>query len=262
MPSNLATDAPMLDSQRQVPCSVSVLIPAYNEEAHLSTTMSSVHESFTTLGSASTAYEIIVCDNNSTDRTSQIAAANGARVVFEPHNQIAKARNTAARQAKYEWLIFLDADTLLNPALLKATLEVFRRGDVCGGGTLVRFDQPLFDDLTNSLLLSCWNGISSSLSIAAGSYVFCRRAAWEDVGGFEEGVYAGEEIYFSRKLKRWGRERRQRFVVLSATPIITSARKIQWYGKRELLLKMLMMIRPGAIRNREACDLWYKRPHG
>lgn len=252
----------MPDSQRPVQCSVSVLIPAYNEEALLGETLESVHGSFVALGLKSTAYEIIVCDNNSTDHTPQIAAAHGATVVFEPHNQIAKARNAAASQAKHEWLIFLDADTRLNPALLNATLEVLGLGDVCGGGALVQFDQPLYNDRANAFLLSCWNGISSSLSIAAGSYVFCRRAAWQDVGGFEEGVYAAEEIYFSRRLKRWGRERRQRFVVLTATPIVTSSRKIQWYGKRELFLKMVSMIRPGAIRSREACDLWYKRPPG
>src|SRR5438876_11028275 len=55
--------------------------------------------------------ELIVCDNNSDDRTAQIARAAGARVVFEPVNQIARARNTGAAHAAGEWLIFIDADS-------------------------------------------------------------------------------------------------------------------------------------------------------
>src|SRR5436189_280616 len=86
---------------------VSVLIPAYNEEAFLARVIESVHHSFAATPDHS--YEIIVCDNASTDKTAEIAAAHGARVVFEPHNQIAKARNTAAKAARGTWLIFLDA---------------------------------------------------------------------------------------------------------------------------------------------------------
>ncbi|MGV3533993.1 MAG: glycosyltransferase family 2 protein [Chthoniobacteraceae bacterium] len=207
---------------------MSVLIPAYNEELLLGETLNSVHASFAALGIARSDYEIIVCDNNSTDGTARVAEAHGAQVVFEPHNQISKARNAAAARAQHPWLIFLDADTVLNLALLRATLDAFASGQVCGGGSLVQFDRPLYNDFANALLLACWNKISAGLTLAAGSYIFCLRSAWEDIGGFEEGVYAGEEIYFSRKVKSWGRKRRLRFVVLSETPIVTPARKIQW----------------------------------
>src|SRR2546427_11185726 len=54
--------------------------------------------------------ELIVCDNNSDDRTAQIARAAGARGVFEPVNQIARARNTGAAHAAGDCLIFIDAD--------------------------------------------------------------------------------------------------------------------------------------------------------
>ena len=55
--------------------------------------------------------ELIVCDNNSTDRTAEIARNAGARVVFEPVNQIARARNRGAAAATGDWLIFVDADS-------------------------------------------------------------------------------------------------------------------------------------------------------
>src|SRR3954462_12938509 len=122
-----------------MPPRISVLIPAFNEEEHLPRTLACVRESFEAVGES--AYEIVVCDNDSTDATAAIAERLGARVVFEPHNQIARARNTAAERSVGEWLIFLDADTSLNAGALRATLRFLESGGVCGGGSLLRFDQ-------------------------------------------------------------------------------------------------------------------------
>src|SRR2546428_7859476 len=82
--------------------------------------------------------ELVVCDNNSTDRTAQIARAAGARVVSEPLNQISRARNTGAREAQGRFLIFVDADTHLAPEPLHEALARLGFGTVCGGvATLV-----------------------------------------------------------------------------------------------------------------------------
>ena len=236
---------------------VSVLIPAYNEESLLPAVIDRVRASFAAIGFAP--YEIVVCDNNSTDATAAVARARGVRVVHEPHNQISRARNTAARAAVGRWLVFLDADTLLSPELLRATLACFEGGKIVGGGAALIFDIARIGPFATGMT-AVWNRISASFGLAAGSYVFCYRQAWEEVGGFDEDVYAGEEIYFSRKLKRWGRARGMRFRILRDTPVITSARKVEWYGQWQLLGRCLMMMRPGAVRSREACALWYTRP--
>ena len=214
-------------------------------------------ESFATAGV--TNYEVIVCDNNSTDRTASVAQAQGVQVVFEPHNQIARARNAAAERARGEWLIFLDADTLLNAELLMATVKAIHAGGLCGGGSVIAFDRAEIGAAAG-LLLRTWNRISATLNLAAGSYLFCLRAAWEGAGGFDHAIYAGEELYFSRAVKRWGRQRSLRFRVLSDTPIRTSARKMDWYGQWELLRHMLLLVIPGAHRRRGSCGLWYERP--
>ncbi len=236
---------------------LSLLIPAYNEERLLPGVIDRVRASFEAVGFA--AYEVIVCDNNSTDATAEVALARGARVVHEPHNQISRARNTAARAALGKWLVFLDADTLLSPELLRATIDCFEGGKVVGGGAAIAFDA---DKLTPSAvrMLASWNWISRTFGLAAGSYVFCLRQAWEEVGGFAEEVYAGEEIYFSRRLKRWGRARGLGFRILRDTPVVTSARKMEWYGQWQLLGRCVMMMRPGAVKSRAACSLWYTRP--
>ncbi len=236
---------------------LSVLIPAYNEERLLAGVLDRVRTCFEAVGFP--AYEVVVCDNNSTDATAEVARAQGVRVVHEPHNQISRARNTAARAARGRWLIFLDADTLLSPELLRATLACFEGGKICGGGAALTFDIAKIGPFATAMT-ALWNWISAVFGLAAGSYVFCSRQAWEEVGGFDESVYAGEEIYFSRALKRWGRSRGMRFRILRETPVVTSARKVEWYGQWQLLGRCLLMMRPGAVRRREACSLWYSRP--
>jgi glycosyltransferase involved in cell wall biosynthesis len=235
---------------------ISVLIPAFNEEALIAQTIESVQQSFAQAGQSG--FEIIVCDNNSTDRTSEVAQSKGARVVFEPHNQISRARNAAARHAQGEWLIFLDGDTVLPPELLQNTIETMGSGSVGAGGALVIFDRT-FSGLAVRGLILFWNTISKYLRLAAGSYIFCKRQAWIETGGFDETVYAGEELFFSHKLKRWGRKRGLDFRILS-TPVKTSSRKLQWYGPWQLLQRTLALARPGAMKRRENCGLWYSRP--
>ena len=66
----------------------------------------------------------------------------GVQVVFEPINQISRARNTGAASASGKYFIFLDADTILSVELLQLVLAKLTSGTCCGGGALVAFDQP------------------------------------------------------------------------------------------------------------------------
>ena len=75
---------------------ISVIVPAFNEEKLLAQTLGHLKEAIRVFERLGCAAQLIVCDNNSTDQTSQIARDGGAEVVFEPINQIARARNTGA----------------------------------------------------------------------------------------------------------------------------------------------------------------------
>lgn len=116
------------------------MIPAHNEEAYLPVTLASMHRAMSEL--ATHRGEIVVTDNDSTDRTSEVATDGGARVVFEEHRQIARARNAGGYFALGRYLIFLDADTCIDAALLRSTLAELDGGEVCGGGTLMQFGRP------------------------------------------------------------------------------------------------------------------------
>lgn len=240
-------------------CFLSVLIPAYNEEGHIGRAVASVKASLA--AAAVSDYEIVVCDNNSSDATGKLAGEAGARVVFEPHNQIARARNAAARAAKGGWFIFMDADSELSSALIEATLLRIRNQGTGAGGALVDFDRKGLPWHVEGGL-RFWNAISRTIGWAAGSYLFCRREGWEETGGFDEDWYAAEEIVFSRSLKRWCRKRALRFEIITESRLRTSARKIDSYSFWRLLGLLGGLARPGALKSRTRCRYWYQRNSG
>jgi glycosyltransferase involved in cell wall biosynthesis len=232
----------------------SVVIPCYNEEAFLPATLAAARAAMQAMPQRG---EIVVTDNDSTDASAEIARAAGAQVVFEEHRQISRARNVGAHAARGRYLIFVDADTLISPELLRATLAALELGTVCGGGTAVTLDLEL--GRLARLSVAGWNFMARSVGLACGAYFYCLRDAFVAVGGFPENVYATEEIWLSRALQRYGRSRGLAFRILRE-PIVTSARKLRWYGARGVGRAMLRLMRPSALRSREACALWYARP--
>lgn len=234
----------------------SIIIPAYNEEKWLTRTLPYLKMAMDTLDVSG---EVIVVDNNSTDGTARIARRHNARIVFEPVNQISRARNTGASIAKGRYFIFLDADTYLAPVLLKSAWQHLSGGRCCGGGCLVDFDKPI--SLFSRKILDLWNWISITFGFAAGCFIYCRRDGFEAIGGFSEKVYASEEIWFSRELKSWGNTRNLVFQMISAHRIITSSRKLDWFSPIELALSGLVLtIFPFSVRFRRLCSHWYYRP--
>lgn len=219
---------------------VSVVIPAYNEEKLLGACIDSVRAAFAAQPGAP-GHEIVVCDNNSTDGTSALAAARGIRTVFEPLNRIAGARNRGAAAASGDWLLFIDADSRLSPATLAETLRVMNAGGCCGGGALVAFDPP--PPAWGAALTWLWNFLSVTFKLAAGSYIFCRRDAFVAVGGFSPWLYAAEEIELSGALKRWGAARGLGFAILASARHTSSARKFRMYSFREFLVEGFSFLR-------------------
>ncbi len=234
----------------------SIIIPAYNEEDYLPATLTALHEAMQQLDLSG---EIIVVDNNSRDRTPEIASAHGAKVTFEEINQISRARNTGARAAKGRYLIFVDADTLVPDALLQQALANLESGQIIGGGASLVGDIPLHFSM--QWLLNLWNFISVHSRIAAGSFIYCHRDDFEIIGRFSEAVYASEEIWLSGKLKRLGHKKGQSFCIIKQPPVLTSMRKMQWYSPlRIYLFMMLLAVFPFLVRIKSLCSLWYRRP--
>ncbi|PTR16385.1 glycosyl transferase family 2 [Nitrosospira sp. Nsp2] len=114
---------------------LSIIIPAFNEERMIVRCLESIYISLDANHNPGFTSEIIVVDNNSTDGTAHLARAAGARVVFEPINQIGRARNAGAAEAQGEWLMFIDADSILSPGLLSEILRLIEDGNSVGCGS-------------------------------------------------------------------------------------------------------------------------------
>jgi glycosyltransferase involved in cell wall biosynthesis len=226
---------------------ISFIVPAYNEEQFLGRTLDAIHTAVRAVGEP---FEVVVADDASTDRTAAIAGEHGARVVPVRHRQIAATRNAGARAATGDVLFFVDADTVVTEAAVRAALAALRAGAV-GGGSAFRFDGRL--PLYGRVLAAVTGPLYRLLGLASGCFLFCTRAAFQAAGGFDETLYGAEEAVMSRALHRVGR-----FVVLREA-VTTSGRKLRAHSAREVLglLARLALTGPRAVRQRHGLELWY-----
>ncbi|MEM9347491.1 MAG: glycosyltransferase [Planctomycetota bacterium] len=232
----------------------SIVVPAYNESQQLPRTLPAILEA---IGRVEARGELIVVDNNSKDDTAQVAEQHGATVVFEPVNMIAKARNAGAKAATGRSLIFIDADTTPSAELINAALDELAKPDCVGGGARIELDPP--PPWLTRRFAGLWNIASRLLGYPAGCFVYCRGDAFDAVEGFSENVYASEEIWLARRLKRWGRAQPTRMKMrVLPVPVVTSSRKMDNPVKMYSML-LLMFVFPFAVKFKGLCGYWYKR---
>jgi glycosyltransferase involved in cell wall biosynthesis len=226
---------------------ISFVVPAYNEAGLIGQTLDALHSAAQMAGEP---WEVIVVDDGSTDLTGAISEKRGARVISVNVRQIAAARNAGARQSKGDKLIFVDADTLINETVIRAAVEALNTGAV-GGGSAVSFDGrvPRYAQLMQPILVR----IFRAAGLACGCFLFCSRQAFESTGGFDEQLFASEEIAMSQALKREGR-----FVVLRES-VTTSGRKLRMYSGLQVLRLFagFVIAGPSALKKREGLDVWY-----
>ena len=235
---------------------ISIIVPAFNEERLLQGTLRQVYQAAAAFSDRGWRTELVVCDNNSTDRTAEIARAAGAKVVFEEFNQIGRARNTGAGAASGDWLLFVDADSHPTRELFAAVGEQISSGCCLAGSSTVRFERHY---RFAGLFVHLWNGFSRIFKLMAGSFIFCDRAAFRELGGFSLEHFVAEELELSRRLKQLARHRSKKIVILYKHPLLTSGRKIDLYTPLEhvrFLLKTAWT-RGKNMASREECFTWY-----
>jgi glycosyltransferase involved in cell wall biosynthesis len=225
---------------------LSFVVPAHNESQLIAGTVRRLREAG---DHAAVPYEVVVVDDASSDDTADLAARAGARVVAASVRQIAAARNAGARAARGEWLMFVDADTWVSGSTVLAALDAMSAG-AAGGGARVRFDGPVPFYVRPGVAATF--GAFRLLNWTVGCFMFCRRDAFDRIGGFDERLFAAEEVAFSRGIKRVGR------LALVEPAVVTSARKFRTHSLREWLrmgFGALHLAR--AVRSRQRLSLWY-----
>jgi glycosyltransferase involved in cell wall biosynthesis len=204
------------------PPQVSVIVPARNEEASLADCLQSL------TAQSGVAFEIIVVDDHSTDRTREIAACcPGVRLIEAgplPDGWTGKnnAVTTGARQARGEWLLFTDADTIHLPGSLAAALKEAQEN----GAELLSYSPEqiavtfwematlpvVFAELARQYSPSKVSDPASPIAAANGQYILIRRDTYDAVGG--HAAIAGnilEDVALARAVKSSGRKIRFRY---------------------------------------------------
>lgn len=177
---------------------LSIVIPTYNEEGFLPLILRNLErQTFRD-------FEVIVADAHSTDRTREIAAAAGCRVV--DGGLPAPGRNRGAAAAKGDVLLFLDADVeLSNEHFLGDVLAQLDTRHLDVATCLV---EPMSDKFIDRVSHDFYNGYISAmerfLPHAHGPCMMARRSAHDAINGFDERVLLGEDHDYAQRAVRVG----------------------------------------------------------
>ena len=182
---------------------ISVIIPAYNEERYLGATIDSIQTASKLLiGQEHLGVELIVVDNNSEDGTAVVARDHGAIVVQELVQGISRARNAGARHASGEILVFIDADVIVPDSLFVSINDAMSDPKCVGGGADVEY-RPRRRVVR--AYLRTWRVLSRMTDMIQGATQFCRKSVFEEVGGYDETAWIGEDVDFFWALKRFAK---------------------------------------------------------
>lgn len=184
---------------------ISLVIPAYNEEAYLGGCLDSV------IASGGRFHEIIVIDNASTDGTAAVAAARaGVRVVREPQKGLLAARQRGFLESTGDAVAYIDADTRMPKGWWeRAHQALSTRPEVVGlSGPARYWDAKPWQ---RAFLAASWR-LSAPLAYRLVGYMIyganfvVRRSALEAIGGFNRAIeFYGEDTDLAQRLSRQGK---------------------------------------------------------
>lgn len=184
--------------------SISVVIPAYNEEKYIEKVLQSL--TFQTYKD----FEVIIVDNNSSDSTGKIARKYGARVIFQKKRGLPLARQTGFMIAKGDIIVSTDADVVVQPDWLKKIKKEFdANSNLVGYGGMYRlYSGPVTSRIAvehGMYYLYSLGRIFSKGWVLIGPNFAVRRDAFLKVGGFNTTLLQGEDIDISQKLQKVGK---------------------------------------------------------
>ena len=177
-------------------------------------------------------------------------------MVHEPVQGIARARNAGAGHADGDLLVFVDADVVLPDTLLNE-IHAAMSDPACVGGAVDveyrpkrRFIRPYLD---------AWRLLSRLMGIAQGATQFCRKSVFEEVGGYDEKVWIGEDADFFWALKKLAKRTGRTVRFIEDPRVQASSRRFDKWP----LWKILVWTNPVFIalfrRRRAFWSGWYSR---
>jgi glycosyltransferase involved in cell wall biosynthesis len=209
---------------------LSIVIPTYNEEEYLPFLLRSIQ------GQTYTDYEVIVADSpRTTDKTREIAAAFGARVV--DGGMVADGRNNGAAAAKGENLLFLDADVVLpDPWFLQMTVAEFEKRTFGAATCKVH---PLSEKKIDKVMHEAFNFFmhvtQETVPHAPGFCIFARKSTHDKIGGFDPTIKLAEDHDYVNRIGKVSK-----FGLLKTYKIPVSVRRFDRDGRLNIAVKYLL----------------------
>lgn len=155
---------------------VSIIVPCYNYAKYLKECIGSIrNQTYKDI-------EIIVVSDGSPDNTVEVCKELGVKCIEKPNGGLSSARNAGIREATGEWIMCLDADDKLTPAAIEEHVKLMD-DDSIAQCALMEFGKS-YQVFTPREGATVYHVLQSNT-------VFCNtmfpKAAWEKVGGFDEG---------------------------------------------------------------------------
>lgn len=212
---------------------ISVVIPAYNEALMLPLCLQAV-TSQDYMGEV----EVIVVDNCSTDATAKIARSFNAKVIKETKRGVVYARIAGFKAAKHEIIASTDADTIVPYDWLIQIEKALRNKKYAGVvGTYTLYNVNTLSKKIVKLLVPVFRTGDRLLGAHfAGANFAVRKAAYEEIGGFDTKFVTGEDLDLSYRLRKKG----YKLKVAYHIKVLTSARRLNegfWYTFINYILK-------------------------
>lgn len=207
---------------------LSIIIPVLNEEKSLPILLASIKsQDFTD-------YEIIVADSNSTDQTREVAESFGCKITTGGPPAI--GRNSGAKEAQGQYLLFLDADVFLPRDFLEkiiAEAEV-KQIDAASCGVV-----PLSDKNIDLLLHSAANAYISVTQYfyphAPGCCILVKKTMHNKIGGFNEKLKLAEDHNYVSRIQKIGE-----FKILKNVKVFISVRRFESDGRFNVSAKYVL----------------------
>ncbi|MGB9695094.1 MAG: glycosyltransferase [Caldisericaceae bacterium] len=219
----------------------SIVIPAHNEEKYIANTL----EHLRSVDYPKDKFEVIVVENGSTDRTKLISESfDFAKVYSLEESGVSKAKNFGSSfvSKKSEWIVFLDADTILKRDFLNELNRVILyNSDVVNIATSLR---PLSDSFKAHAWFGFYN-FGRFVSRSSMSIQIVRTDVFNEIK-FDEELTFNEDKTLIKQSKKYGR-----FVFLWTDNVYTSTRRFDAVGwTRQFILWVWWNIIPLRIRRK------------
>jgi glycosyltransferase involved in cell wall biosynthesis len=171
---------------------VSIVIPAHNEEQFIEVCIKSIFGQCTSFNINP---EVIVVLNRCTDRTGEIAARLGAKLINGDSRNLAKISNAGIKNAKGDIIITIDADSIITKEYLSEFISNIESGKFARGGTHVEFDRKSLGIIATKMILDLYVTLSG---LSCGAFWFYKKY-YKDINGFNEQLHFGEDIDFAKR---------------------------------------------------------------